>query len=113
MKAAQSPATISALVNRPAIGNLPSQKWLNLLRDGLIRAALPGCTQGLQAITKARGTYLIVDDVQTGFGGTGKFWGHENWNLSAHVDIVIFSKKAQTEGCFFSDNSLRPDKAYR
>ncbi|KAE8362548.1 4-aminobutyrate aminotransferase [Aspergillus caelatus] len=263
VKAAQSPAMISALVNRPAIGNFPSQKWLNLLRDGLMRAAPPGCTQvftaqsgseanelafkaafmaycrkqrgdapwseheqdsamrnqvpgspdlailsfknsfhgrgfaslsatrskpvhkidipsfkwpqasfpelkypleeheeenrreeerclqeiehiidswhcpvagiivepiqseggdnhaspkffqGLQAITKARGTYLIVDEVQTGFGGTGKFWGHEHWNLSAPADIVTFSKKAQTAGYFFSDNSLRPDKAYR
>ncbi|KAE8383519.1 4-aminobutyrate aminotransferase [Aspergillus bertholletiae] len=263
VKAAQSPAMVSALVNRPAIGNFPSQQWLGLLRDGLMRAAPSGCTQvftaqsgseanelafkaafmayrrkqrgdapwseleqesvmknqapgspdlailsfknsfhgrgfaslsatrskpvhkidipsfkwpqasfpqlkypleeheqenrreeerclqeiehivdswhcpvagiivepiqseggdnhaspeffqGLQAITKARGVCLIVDEVQTGFGGTGKFWGHEHWNLSAPADIVTFSKKAQTAGYFFSDSSLRPDKAYR
>ncbi|KAF5855239.1 4-aminobutyrate transaminase [Aspergillus alliaceus] len=240
VKAAQSPAMVSALVNRPAIGNFPSQRWLNLLRDGLMRVAPRGCTQVvtaqsgseanelafkaafmayrrnqrgdascfknsfhgrgfgslsatrskpvhkidipsfkwpqatfpqlkypleeheqenrheekhclqeikhiieswhcpvagiivepiqseggdnhaspeffqyLQAITKAYGICLIVDEVQTGFGGTGKFWGHEHWNLPAPADIVTFSKKAKTAGYFFSDSSLRPDKAYR
>ncbi|OGM46990.1 hypothetical protein ABOM_004443, partial [Aspergillus bombycis] len=222
VKAAQSPAMISALVNRPAIGNFPSQQWLDLLRGGLMRAAPRGCTQvftaqsgseanelafkaafmayhrkqrgdvpcfknsfhgrgfaslpatrskplkypveeheqdnrreeqrclqevghlidswhclvagiivepiqseggdnhaspeffqGLQAITKTREICLVIDEVQTGFGGTGKFWGHEHWNLSAPADIVTFSKKAQTAGYFFSDSSLRPDKAYR
>ncbi|KAF7586083.1 4-aminobutyrate transaminase [Aspergillus hancockii] len=75
--------------------------------------ASPAFFQGLQAITKAHAVCLIVDEVQTGFGGTGRFWGHEHWELSAPVDIVTFSKKAQTAGYFFSDGSLRPDKAYR
>jgi len=263
LRAAQSPEIISALVNRPAIGNFPSQQWLSLLRDGLMRVAPKGTTQvftaqsgseanelafkaafmayrrkgrgtsawseqeldsvmknqapgspdlailsfknsfhgrgfaslsttrskpvhkmdipsfkwpqatfpglkyplelyekenkeeeerclqevesiisawhcpvagiivepiqseggdnhassaffnGLQAITKKHGIYLIVDEVQTGFGATGKFWGHEHWDLPSAPDIVTFSKKAQTAGYFFSDDHLRPDKAYR
>ncbi|KAA8643611.1 hypothetical protein EYZ11_006962 [Aspergillus tanneri] len=263
VKAAQSPAMVSALVNRPAIGNFPSHHWLNLLRQGLMRVAPKGCTQvvtaqsgseanelafkaafmayrrqqrgsatwsehelesvmknqspgtpdlailsfknsfhgrgfaslsatrsksvhkmdipafkwpqatfpqlkypleeyeqenqheedrclqeiehiidswhcpvagiivepiqseggdnhasaqffqGLQVITKARAIYLIVDEVQTGFGATGKFWAHEHWELASAPDIVTFSKKAQTAGYFFSDRNLRPDKAYR
>ncbi|KAE8328314.1 aminotransferase class-III [Aspergillus sergii] len=36
---------ISALVIRPVTGNFASQQWLNLLRDGLMRAAPHGCTQ--------------------------------------------------------------------
>lgn len=263
IKAAQSPELISALVNRPALGNFPSTQWLPILRDGLMRAAPPGCTQvftaqsgseandlafkaafmayrrkqragspwteheqstcmknqapgspdlailsfrnsfhgrsfgslsttrskpvhkldipafkwpqatfpqlkyplathaeenereenrslqeveniisswhcpvagiivepiqseggdnhasaaffqKLQEITKAHDIVLIVDEVQTGFGATGKFWAHEHWQLRSPVDIVTFSKKAQTAGYFFSDENLRPDKAYR
>lgn len=56
---------------------------------------------------------LIVDEVQTGFGATGKFWGHEHWNLETPPDMVTFSKKAQTAGYFFGNERLIPDKAYR
>lgn len=40
--AAQSPEMISALVNRPAIGNFPSAQWYDILRDGLLRVAPEG-----------------------------------------------------------------------
>ncbi|CAI7659231.1 unnamed protein product [Penicillium discolor] len=263
LKAAKSPEIVSALVNRPAVGNFPSHQWLSLLREGLMRVAPPGCTQvfpaqsgseandlafkaafmsyrrkqrgdnpwteyeqvtamknqapgspdlailsfrnsfhgrsfgslsatrskpihkldipafkwaqaafpqlkypleahiqeneqeevrclqevktiisswhcpvagiivepiqseggdnhaspaffqHLQAITKAHGITLIVDEVQTGFGATGKLWAHEHWALPSAVDIVTFSKKAQTAGYFFSHENLRPNKAYR
>ena len=69
--------------------------------------------QGLRDITKKHGVVMIVDEVQTGFGATGKFWGHAHWNLSSPPDIVTFSKKAQTAGYFFGDKMLVPDKAYR
>ncbi|KAE8309670.1 aminotransferase class-III [Aspergillus transmontanensis] len=36
---------ISTLVSRPVTGNFSSQQWLNLLRNGLMRAAPRGCTQ--------------------------------------------------------------------
>lgn len=48
-----------------------------------------------------------------GFGATGKFWGHEHWNLTSPPDIVTFSKKANTAGYFFGNPKLVPDKAYR
>ncbi|KAF4120798.1 4-aminobutyrate aminotransferase / (S)-3-amino-2-methylpropionate transaminase [Geosmithia morbida] len=75
--------------------------------------ASPAFFQGLRDITKKNGVVLIADEVQTGFGATGKFWGHEHWNLSTPPDIVTFSKKAQTAGYFFGDRMLVPDKAYR
>lgn len=56
---------------------------------------------------------LIVDEVQTGVGATGKFWAHEHWNLSSPPDMVTFSKKAQAAGFYFGDAGLRPDKPYR
>ncbi|KAJ4313168.1 4-aminobutyrate transaminase [Fusarium piperis] len=69
--------------------------------------------QGLRSITKKHNVVLIADEVQTGFGATGKFWGHEHWNLSSPPDIVTFSKKAQTAGYYFGDRKLIPDKPYR
>lgn len=42
IEASRSPEMISALVNRPAIGNFPSAKWHDILRDGLLRVAPKG-----------------------------------------------------------------------
>lgn len=56
---------------------------------------------------------MIVDEVQTGVGATGKFWAHEHWDLETPPDMVTFSKKAQAAGFFYADPSLRPDKPYR
>ena len=47
-----------------------------------------------------------------GFSATGLFWGHDHWNLTSPLDIVTFSKEAPIAG-YFSDSTLRPDKAYR
>ncbi|KAI1488050.1 aminotransferase class-III-domain-containing protein [Biscogniauxia mediterranea] len=75
--------------------------------------ASPAFFQGLRAITKKHGVLLIVDEVQTGVGATGKFWAHEHWDLPDPPDMVTFSKKAQTAGYYFGDPSLRPNKPYR
>ncbi|OAQ65443.2 aminotransferase class-III [Pochonia chlamydosporia 170] len=69
--------------------------------------------QGLRDITAKHGVMMIADEVQTGFGATGKFWGHQHWNLNSPPDMVTFSKKAQTAGYFFGNAQLVPDKAYR
>ncbi|KAI8315050.1 4-aminobutyrate aminotransferase [Colletotrichum sp. SAR11_59] len=75
--------------------------------------ASPAFFQGLRELTKRKGVLLIVDEVQTGVGATGKFWAHEHWNLSSPPDMVTFSKKAQAAGFYFGDAGLRPDKPYR
>lgn len=75
--------------------------------------ATPFFFQGLREITKRTGVLLIVDEVQTGVGATGKFWAHEHWNLQEPPDMVTFSKKAQTAGYYFGNPLLRPNKPYR
>lgn len=75
--------------------------------------ASPAFFQSLRDITKKHNVVLIADEVQTGFGATGSFWGHDHWNLSSPPDIVTFSKKAQTAGYYFGDEKLIPDQAYR
>ncbi|CAZ85079.1 unnamed protein product [Tuber melanosporum] len=75
--------------------------------------ASPAFFQGLRDLTKKKGVLLIVDEVQTGVGATGKFWAHEHWNLESPPDMVTFSKKAQTAGYYFGNPLLRPNLPYR
>jgi 4-aminobutyrate aminotransferase / (S)-3-amino-2-methylpropionate transaminase len=75
--------------------------------------ASPSFFRGLRALTRKYNVLLIVDEVQTGVGATGKFWAHEHWNLEDPPDMVTFSKKAQTAGYYFGNPELRPNKPYR
>ena len=75
--------------------------------------ASPDFFRGLREITKRNNVLLIVDEVQTGVGATGKFWAHDHWDLPEPADMVTFSKKAQTAGYYFGNEDLRPNKPYR
>ena len=44
----------------------------------------------IQEICRKYGVLLILDEVMTGFGRTGKFFGYEHWNIEA--DIIALSK---------------------
>jgi 4-aminobutyrate aminotransferase len=45
---------------------------------------------GLRERADAHGILLVLDEVQTGFGRTGRFWGGEHFN--ARPDIVVTAK---------------------
>lgn len=75
--------------------------------------ASPAFFRGLREITKRNKVLMIVDEVQTGVGATGKFWAHDHWDMSEPPDMVTFSKKAQTAGYYFGNPELRPNKPYR
>jgi 4-aminobutyrate aminotransferase/(S)-3-amino-2-methylpropionate transaminase len=75
--------------------------------------ASPAFFRGLRALTKKHNVLMIVDEVQTGVGATGKFWAHDHWDLETPPDMVTFSKKAQTAGYYFGNPELRPNKPYR
>ncbi|PKS11934.1 hypothetical protein jhhlp_001229 [Lomentospora prolificans] len=75
--------------------------------------ASPDFFRKLRALTRKHNVLLIVDEVQTGVGATGKFWAHEHWDLQDPPDMVTFSKKAQTAGYYFGNPELRPNKPYR
>lgn len=49
---------------------------------------------------------LLIDEVQTGGGPTGKMWCHEHFNLDSPPDLVTFSKKMQLGG-YYHVESLR------
>ncbi|CCH45708.1 4-aminobutyrate aminotransferase / (S)-3-amino-2-methylpropionate transaminase [Wickerhamomyces ciferrii] len=69
--------------------------------------------QGLRDITSKYGVVFIVDEVQTGLGATGKLWAHEHFNITPPPDLVTFSKKFQSAGYFFNDETFIPNVAYR
>ena len=56
--------------------------------------------QGLQNICIKHDIQLLIDEVQTGGGATGKMWCHEHFNLEHGADIVTFSKKMLSGGIF-------------
>lgn len=68
--------------------------------EGGDNEASPEFFQKLQQIAKKHGAGLLIDEVQTGGGPTGKMWCHEHFNLPTPPDIVTFSKKMQLGGYF-------------
>ena len=57
---------------------------------GGIRLATPEFAQGLQAACKKHGTVLICDEIQCGYGRSGKFFAHQ-W-LGIRPDIITVAK---------------------
>lgn len=80
--------------------------------EGGDNEASPEFFQRLQRLAKKHGAALLIDEVQTGGGPTGKMWCHEHFNLDSSPDIVTFSKKMQLGGYFHSD-SFKPSQPYR
>lgn len=80
--------------------------------EGGDNEASPEFFQRLQRIGKKNGVALLMDEVQTGGGPTGKIWAHEHFNLDSPPDVVTFSKKMQLGGYYHSD-SFTPAQAYR
>lgn len=68
--------------------------------EGGDNEASPEFFQCLQKIVKKNGAALLMDEVQTGGGPTGKMWCHEYFNLETPPDIVTFSKKMLLGGYF-------------
>ncbi|GEQ72389.1 hypothetical protein JCM33374_g6076 [Metschnikowia sp. JCM 33374] len=69
--------------------------------------------QGLRDVTLKYGSLLIVDEVQTGVGATGKMWAHEHFNITPKPDLVTFSKKFQSAGYYYHSDELIPNQPYR
>ncbi|XP_077292319.1 4-aminobutyrate aminotransferase [Arctopsyche grandis] len=80
--------------------------------EGGDNEASPEFFQKLQRIAKKKGCGLLIDEVQTGGGPTGKMWCHEHFNLDSPPDIVTFSKKMQLGG-YFHTPEMSPVHPYR
>jgi ornithine--oxo-acid transaminase len=52
--------------------------------------ATDGYWESVQSLCRSHGTLLVMDEVQTGMGRTGRFFCHEHWGLTP--DIITVSK---------------------
>ena len=58
--------------------------------EGGVRVPPKGFLQGLREICDEEGVLLILDEVQTGFGRTGKMFACEHWGVTP--DIICLAK---------------------
>ena len=63
----------------------------------------------LRELTLKHDISLIVDEVQTGVGLTGKFWACEHWDHKDPADILVYAKKMQISGFYYKEkyNNLK------
>ncbi|APU14389.1 MULTISPECIES: aspartate aminotransferase family protein [Actinoalloteichus] len=61
-----------------------------VLGEGGYVPAPPGFLAGLRERADRHGILLVFDEVQTGFGRTGRFWGHQHFGVEP--DILITAK---------------------
>jgi 4-aminobutyrate aminotransferase len=73
-----APADTAAFLVEPVLG------------EGGYVPANTGFLAGLRERADRHGILLIVDEVQTGFGRTGRFWGHQHFG--ATPDVLITAK---------------------
>ena len=58
--------------------------------EGGVRPMPPEYAEAIAKLCRERGVLLIVDEVQTGMGRTGKFWCFQHYNITP--DIITSSK---------------------
>lgn len=92
-----NPATLKAALRVAAVIMEPIQG------EGGVRLTTMRYMQRLRMLTLIHDIPLIFDEVQTGFGATGRMWAHEHFELPAPPDIVTWAKKAQNGVLFVSE----------
>jgi 4-aminobutyrate aminotransferase-like enzyme len=71
--------------------------------EGGIRMASGRFFRRLRVLTRVYDVPLLFDEIQTGFGATGRMWAHQHFDLPAPPDVVTWAKKAQNGVLFVSE----------
>ena len=71
--------------------------------EGGVRMTSVSFMQRLRLLTRIFDIPLLFDEVQTGWGATGRVWAHERFDLPLPPDAVIWAKKAQNGVLFVSE----------
>jgi acetylornithine/N-succinyldiaminopimelate aminotransferase len=56
--------------------------------EGGVSAATPEFLQGLRRAADEKGLLLVLDEVQCGYGRTGKMWGYEHYGITPDIMSV-------------------------
>ncbi|HMB81021.1 MAG TPA: aminotransferase class III-fold pyridoxal phosphate-dependent enzyme, partial [Vicinamibacterales bacterium] len=71
--------------------------------EGGVRLTSARFMRQLRLLTRIYDVPLIFDEVQTGWGMTGRLWAHELFDLPCPPDVVTWAKKAQNGILFVSE----------
>lgn len=71
--------------------------------EGGVRLTSARFMRKLRLLTRIYDVPLIFDEVQTGWGMTGRLWAHEVFDLPCPPDVVTWAKKAQNGVLFVSE----------
>ena len=71
--------------------------------EGGVRLTTARFMRRLRLLTRIYDVPLVFDEVQTGWGMTGRMWAHELFELPCPPDVVTWAKKAQNGVLFVSD----------
>jgi L-lysine 6-transaminase len=71
--------------------------------EGGVRLASARFMRKLRLLTRIYDVPLVFDEVQTGWGMTGRLWAHELFDLPCPPDLVTWAKKAQNGVLFVSE----------
>src|SRR5919198_241067 len=72
--------------------------------EGGVRVPSARFMKKLRLLTRIYDVPLIFDEVQTGWGMTGRLWAHELFDLPSPPDVVTWAKKAQNGVLFVSED---------
>ena len=71
--------------------------------EGGVRIATARFMRKLRLLTRIYDVPLVFDEVQTGWGMTGRMWAHDHFDLPCPPDVVTWAKKAQNGVLFVSE----------
>jgi 4-aminobutyrate aminotransferase-like enzyme len=71
--------------------------------EGGVRQTSARFMRKLRLLTRIYDVPLVFDEVQTGWGMTGRLWAHELFDLPCPPDVVTWAKKAQNGVLFVSE----------
>ncbi|KAJ5470166.1 hypothetical protein N7530_007523 [Penicillium desertorum] len=121
-KIAASSEMVSALINRPALGNFPSSDWAHVLKTGVLRAAPKGLNQVFTAMagsdaneTAYKAAFMYYRQMQRG-GPGAEFTEEEllstmNNQSPGSPQLSILSFKSAFHGRLFGSLSTTRSKA--
>ncbi|WP_218080865.1 aminotransferase class III-fold pyridoxal phosphate-dependent enzyme [Anthocerotibacter panamensis] len=92
----QALAAIRAVLSGPRVDDICAILVEPIQGEGGDRHLSPEFLQGLRDLSRQFDSLLIFDEVQCGFGTTGKWWAFEHHSVAP--DLVAFGKKTQTCG---------------